>query len=128
MQDGDMELGDGCFNCGNIQDHTKKAPVALKESVLNGKTKLCLRKKDGCSKASPTDAEKREGARHKEAFEKKNASSSKAKTSLAAISSYCTVPPCFHECRVCAAISHHSHLHHHQLCIKVATTNMSKHV
>ena len=84
-----MDLGDGCFNCGNIQDHTKKAPVALKESVLNGKTKLCLRKADGCSKASPTDAEKKEGARHKEAFEKKNASSSKAKTSVAAISS-CT--------------------------------------
>jgi len=78
MEDGDMELGDGCFNCGSIQDHTKKAPKALKESVLNGKTKLCMRKREGgCSKTNPTDAEKREGARHKEAFDKNKPSSSK---------------------------------------------------
>ena len=26
MKDGDMDLGDGCFNCGNIQDHTPRKP------------------------------------------------------------------------------------------------------
>ena len=85
MSHGDIEPGDGCFTCGSIQNLTKKAPKELIDSVLAGKSKLCERGK-GCSKANPTDAEKREGARHKEAFDKKKPSSSAAKTSVAAIS------------------------------------------